>query len=915
MYKWKKNYQGNRHAQDTKSNFRLPQVFQCLPNARTELRDSSFSIFSRSYFVTSSVDSQPIGKINISSEKLDEVNEILRKLQPIADVNYESMENSLFKMNFLEKRTITMDQKMDFFHEKLEQKSDIDYELFLENNKRYEDPLFMKMYEKRKNLPSFQKRNQIVKMIQENQVVLISGETGCGKTTQVPQFLLDDYVSSYKGSACKIICTQPRRISAVSVAERVARERGEVLGISVGYQIRLERVLPRKYGSILFVTNGIVIRLMESDPSLNNISHLIIDEIHERDIHSDFLLTLVKQVITRRKDLKVILMSATLNEKRFKEYFDGCTHVEIKGFSHPVEEYYLEDVLERLNFTFAPSMARTDSIERNTMIFRHNVVPYVQDLRAENSYSEKVCRELLKPHSEEINLDLIHQLTMHICRNEGPGAILIFVTGYDDINRLFNLFYELPEEEYMIIALHSEIPMEDQKFVFEPSPSGVRKIILATNIAETSITIDDVVYVIDSGWAKIKVFDPKTNTENLQPRFISKANAIQRKGRAGRLMAGKCFHLYTRARFEAFYEYQRPEILRCRLESMMLQMKFLQLGKVKVFFNKMLDKPDAKIVEAACHLLNELGALDEEEALTPLGYYLAKLPIAPQLGKMLLLGVIFSCLEPILNIAVSLDYKSPFNLTLKSNSRIPQLDPKMAEFAENVKSDHLLLHKALHLYQTFDKATRSVFCKEYNINKTVMKMLKKMKVEFMENLFALELVTTTDLKHKDLNINSKNVELIKSIVCGGLYPNIMLACTLSGQPKTFFKTLNDTKVVLHKKSILSYDRFFTCPLLVFYIKMKTKMDMVFDATVCSPFPVIFFGTNLRTTKAMNEHCLVVNHKLRFSCDKNASSIVEQLRERLQHYITYRLTHPASMKSDVEDKFLKIVVDLLASRGS
>lgn len=182
-----------------------------------------------------------MGEIYISPEKLSEIHEILKNIQSTSGVSYESLPNSSFKLKFLEKRMVTMEQKMDFFLEKLEQKPDVDYELFLENNNRIEDPNYLKLYEKRKNLPSFQKKNQIVKLIQQNQVVLISGETGCGKTTQVPQFLLDDYISSYKGSACKIICTQPRRISAVSVAERVAKERGEVLGASVGYQIRLER--------------------------------------------------------------------------------------------------------------------------------------------------------------------------------------------------------------------------------------------------------------------------------------------------------------------------------------------------------------------------------------------------------------------------------------------------------------------------------------------------------------------------------------------------------------------------------------------------------------------------------------------------------------------------------------------------
>lgn len=911
MYKWKRKIQHQSYQDnDRHSDFKLPKVFQNAGNAKTRAEDYSFHIFVRSSMLASSMERNSIGKIQISPAKLIEINNLLKHLPPIEDVPYERMVNSLFKVHFLEKRTITLDQKQDFFLEKLERKSDIDHELFSTYNKRYEDREFLAMYEKRKRLPSFEKRNQIVNMVKSNQVVLISGETGCGKTTQVPQFLLDEYISSYQGSLCKIICTQPRRISAISVAERVAAERGEDLGISVGYQIRLDRILPRKYGSILFVTTGIIIRLMESDPSLNTISHLIIDEIHERDIHSDFLLTLVKQLIVKRTDLKVILMSATLNEKQFKEYFDNCCHVEIKGLSHHVEDYYLEDILNRLNYFFPSSASRTESMERNTMIFQTKVKPYIRDV-LEGRYPDAVCRELKKPHSEELNIDLIFKLAVDISRNEREGSILIFVTGYDDINKLFNRFYDLPEDDFFVVALHSEIEMENQIRVFEPSPPGVRKIIISTNIAETSITIDDVVYVIDSGWAKIKVYDPKTNTENLQPRFISKANAIQRKGRAGRLREGKCFHLYTKARFENFYEFQRPEILRCRLESLMLQMKFLQLGKVTRFFNKMIDRPDITTVAASLKLLNALGALDEEESLTPLGFYLAKLPIAPQLGKMLLLGVFFNCLEPIMNISVCLDYKSPFNLVLRRNNQSRELDPRIIEFAEGIKSDHLLLHKAVFLHQKFDKRTRQQYCEKYNINSTVLDMLKKLKVEFMENLLSLELVQTTDSNFKELNTNSTNIELVKSIVSAGLYPNLLLACTISGQPKVLFKTLDDTKVVLHKKSILSCDRFFSCPLLAYYNKLKTNLDMVFDVTVCSPLPVIFFGDKFRIEKTMHDNYINVN-KLRFTCDKNTSNIIEQLRAHLEHYILFRLTQPGLMLPDNTDKFLKIMVDILAS---
>ncbi|KAL3274033.1 hypothetical protein HHI36_015452 [Cryptolaemus montrouzieri] len=873
---------------NTRTEFKNIRIFEGPSISKTDAKDSSFRIEMHPLTVSSSIKKLPIGEIKISPEKITEIEKLLQNLKPIPNVPYEEMKNSQFKHNFLEKRLGDMNQKMDFFKEEMVRQTSIDHELFIENNSKMEDEEYMRMYEKRKKLPSFQKRNRIIQLIEKNQVVLLSGDTGCGKTTQVPQFILDEYINGYKGSVCKIICTQPRRISAISVAERVAAERAEPLGISCGYQIRMEKVIPRKFGSILFVTNGIIIRHMESDPTLNNISHLILDEIHERDIHSDFLLALVKQLITKRKDLKVILMSATLNEKRFQNFFDFCPHVVIDGLAHPVEEYFLEDVVQRLNYSY-PSSRQQESNQQNSSKFLEKVVPYVDQLERDGSYPSLVCREIRKPWSEEMNLDLIFKLTIDICNEEDEGAILIFVTGYDDINKLYNRFCEtFTEDECVLVTLHSQIPTEEQRLVFDDPPPGVRKIIISTNIAETSITIDDVVYVIDSGWAKIKTYDARQKTENLESRFISRANSVQRKGRAGRLRPGKCFRLYTKARFLNMYEYQKPEILRTRLESIILQVKLLQLGLVRRFFEKLLDQPYSYIVDSSLNLLCNLGALDDEEALTPLGYYLAKLPINPQLGKMLLFGVFFSCLDPILNIAVGLDQKSPFTLNMKDRG---QSQLKVREFSEGIQSDHLLLHKAQALYQKIEKSSRADFCKQFNLNQEVMLTLKNMKKEFMENLLSLQLVTNNKSTSKELNLHSTNIELIKSIVCAGLYPNIIVAFPLT--PRTLFQTMDGHKVLLHKKSILFGNTFFSCPLLAYYIKMKTKNDMVHDATVCSPFSIIFFGHKLRIESGLHTNFIVADD-IRFTCERNVSTVIESLRDRLEAYLLYRMMNPGSL---------------------
>ncbi|KAK9888068.1 hypothetical protein WA026_000343 [Henosepilachna vigintioctopunctata] len=892
------------HSSKMKFNTKL---FENPSAVKTNAEDSSYRVEVYQSHMSSSFEKNAIGKINISPEKAEEIEKIISEIPLLPRVAYEDMKTSQFKALFLDKRSGDFEQHMDFFIENMERNPAIDHELFMENNKKIEDQKFMEMYNKRKCLPAFSKKNQILKLIEDNQIVLISGDTGCGKTTQIAQFILDEYIMSYKGSVCKIVCTQPRRISATSVAERVASERAESLGCSCGYQIRMEKQLPRKYGSILFVTTGIIIRVMENDPTLNNISHLILDEIHERDINSDLMLSLVKILINKRKDLKVILMSATLNEKRFKEFFDYCPQIVIEGLTHHVEEYFLEDVVDRLNYVFSPRMHQAETRQYNSLTFLQKVLPYVKGLEEQRRFSHKVCEELMKPSSEDLNTELIYRLTMDICKNEEEGAILIFIMGYDDIENLMDLFSNLPKEEYVLVALHSLIPIDEQRLAFEKPPPGVRKIIIATNIAETSITIDDVIYVIDSGWAKMKAYDAVTKTENLEPRFISRANAIQRKGRAGRLRAGKCFRLYTKGRYEALVDFQPPEILRIRLENLILQTKLLRLGKVLQFFDKLLDRPDTMVVDYSLSLLSQLGALDEEESLTPLGYYLAKLPISPQLGKMLLLGVFFKCLDPILNVAVALDYKSPFIPNTKNIQ-----NNQLLQFSEGVKSDHLLLHKAFVVYQRVENNSRREFCKQFGLNMETLKTMNKLKQEFMDNLIQLALVATNNSRTRAYNLYSNNIEMIKSIVCAGLYPNIIIACP--AVPRMLFRTVDGKKVQLHPKSVLARDRFFSCPLLAYYIKLKTKIDMVHDATVCSPFPIIFFADTFRIEKTMHSNYIIANN-MKFKCDKSVSTLIESLRDRLDQFLLYCLINPTPIElknEEKEEKFLKIMVDLLAS---
>ncbi|XP_026475003.1 ATP-dependent RNA helicase DHX36-like [Ctenocephalides felis] len=658
---------------------------------------------------------------------------------------------------------------------KITQDDALNQELQSEFINKHDNMTYKTMQKSRKALPAFQMKDQILKHIQDNQVTLISGETGCGKTTQVAQFLLDDALMSGNGSVCKIACTQPRRISAISVAERVASERNENCGVSVGYQIRLEKVMPRKSGSILFCTTGILLQTLESSPVLQEYSHLIIDEIHERDVNCDLLLTVLKEnIIPHRKDLKVILMSATLNAEIFSNYFDKCHIITIPGFCYDVEEFYLEDVLEELNFysfkTATGHNAREIGKAYNDQIYKE-MSSYIQ--KNKNKFSKKVIQALLNPLSEDINLELISKLIWHICDTQPDGAILIFLPGLDTISKLHKSLLSESDKynkSVQIYPLHSKLSTANQKKIFESPPEGVRKIIVSTNIAETSVTIEDIRYVINCGKSKIKSFDADLNLDSLKDEWISVANMKQRKGRAGRTREGKCYHLFSRPRMTLLKEFQMPEMLRMRIEEVILKIKLLQLGNISEFLTKVLDPPDEKVVQFSIEFLQRLNALDSEENLTLLGYQLAQLPMDPQVGKMILMASLFSCVRPIFSIAASLAFKDAFVYPL---DRERDVDRSKRRLAKNTRSDHLMLAEALSGFEEAQKNEEETsYCRENFLSASTLRLLQNMTKQFGDQLYEKKLLYSSDIGDPVSNVQSTNQNVVKSIISAGLYPNV-----------------------------------------------------------------------------------------------------------------------------------------------
>ena len=500
----------------------------------------------------------------------------------------------------------------------------------------------------RKELPVYGFLERLLDAVKNNQTVVVEGETGSGKTTQIPQFLVKDYAR--RGSKC-VACTQPRRVAAMSIAQRVADEMDVQLGEEVGYSIRFEDTTgPNTL--LKFMTDGMLLREAMSDPFLERMSVIVLDEAHERTLSTDVLMGLLKELLQQRKDLKCVVMSATLDAEKFQTYFEGAPLLRVPGRTFPVEIFYTPE--------------------------------------PERDYVEAAVRTAAQ---------------IHAC--ESAGDILVFLTGEIEIEdvcqRLRNEAQKCGPErgELVVYPLYSSLPPRQQKRIFDKAPGprvagGMpgRKVVVSTNIAETSLTIDGIVYVVDPGFSKQKVYNPRIRVESLLVSPISRASAKQRAGRAGRTRPGKCFRLYTEASFKSELQEQTyPEILRSKMSNVVLTLKKLGIDDL-VHFDFM-DPPAPETLMRALELLNYLGALDDDGALTDLGRQMAELPLDPQLAKLLLASPEYKCSNEALSVVACMSVPQIFQ---RPRQKQREADDAKNQFAHR-DGDHPTLLNAYHAYK------------------------------------------------------------------------------------------------------------------------------------------------------------------------------------------------------------------------
>eukprot|EP00041_Stephanoeca_diplocostata_P030409 m.919325 g.919325 ORF g.919325 m.919325 type:complete len:1400 (-) comp23750_c0_seq1:123-4322(-) len=842
-----------------------------------------------------------------------------------------------------------------------------------------------------RELPANQCRQEILDMIASNKVAIVGGETGCGKSTQVPKMILEDALAASPiagvpddnhHALCNIICTQPRRISAMSIAERVSSELGQGAPGSrntlVGYQVRMD-TKTSPVTRLVYCTTGILLRRLQSDASLEGVTHVVIDEVHERSRDSDFLLLLLRRAMRlRTAHFRVVLMSATMETQKFTEYFDGCPSLAVPGRTFPVTELFLEDVVEATGYTL-------DSESRyytgNTADNDGDSAGKVEDLfAADGSAGRKATRSHLKnrlaadasvvstgavvgsgqktcsagslmsrytPTTAEtlrhmrtdmVNFDVIETLLLTVIDNAAPGAVLVFLPGMGDIRSLYTQLtsneHIYKSDRFLIIPLHSTVSPKEQAKAFITPPTGVRKVVLSTNIAETGITIPDCVYVIDSTRVKETRYRTEGKLQCLVETNISKASAKQRAGRAGRVQPGTCYRLVTRRHFASFHDYTVPELRRVPLESVVLHlMAFEHLGNgdgPTQILQEALDPPTEEAVVAAVDSLREIGAIarieDPEnegagtEYVTSLGHHLARMPMDSRLGKMMIYGAILGVAEATCTIAAAISFKSPLAAPFGQREAAGRAHRALGE---GTNSDLLTILRAHDRWrrelERGGGRGGAAFCRQFHLDATTLHTIHDLREDFLKILRTAGFddmgdggkPQPTPVEHQmKERAPNKTHNLLRAAIVAGLYPHIGVI----EQGAFVMNVAKGPAVRIHPSSVVDIAKFNdarTAPTIAAYVStLQTNRIYAHDVSIVSPIPVLLFGGVIGVRH--RDSIVTVDKRIYMSASPKTAVIFKTLRRELDAILNQKIVDP---KLDlVSVKLVQDVIELIECSG-
>ncbi|KAI5070262.1 hypothetical protein GOP47_0014605 [Adiantum capillus-veneris] len=628
--------------------------------------------------------------------------------------------------------------------------TDEDDGLFVMAAQPYYSSGYMTIERQRQTLPAFKHRTPLLYLIENHATTIVIGETGSGKTTQIPQYLVE---GGWSEGGRLIACTQPRRIAVQTVAARVAEEMHVTLGQEVGYSIRFEDMTTPGVTKIKYLTDGVLLREMMEDPLLVRYSVIMVDEAHERSISTDILLGLLKKVQRRRPELRLIIASATLEARSIAAFFD--TSAERRSQS------------QAMDLVFPSRKPAILSIEGKTFT-------------VQIFYTEEPVSDYVRDAVSTVNS--IHKL-------EPPGDILVFMTGQDEVDETVQLIQHETENRHsdlVALPLYAGLARVDQEHAFGPIPRGKRKVIVATNIAETSLTLEGIVYVVDSGFSKQRFYNPIKDVEALITAPISRASAQQRAGRAGRVRPGKCYRLYTEDDYTNLMSAETvPEIQRSNLTSTILQLKALGIDSIMRF--DWLASPAPEAMVRALETIFAIGAIDSDAKLTsPTGFQIAEIPLHPMLGKTLIASCALGCALEMVTIAAALSVQS---IWVPSRGRQKELDEAKLRFAAS-EGDHITY---LNVFEGFLQSQRSAqWCHRNLINYQALKKVEDIRSHLSKLLQRLGLAVKSC---------ERDIKVIQKAIVAGFFAN---ACQLKiSVEQGCYKRIRDgEEVFIHPSSVL-----------------------------------------------------------------------------------------------------------------